>query len=427
MDATIKGINLALRWGLKEVELRTDSATVLNWVQAAVTEQRRVKTKGASEMIIMRRVGILRELIAEFGLRVSVSFVPSARNKADNLTRVKRRWMDALEETRESAKETCCLTNEEVKDQHAMHHMGVDRTLHLARKVDPSVAREVVQKVVKECVRCQSIDPAPASHLQGDLQVGGTWKRLAVDVTHYRGVQYLTMIDCGPSRFAIWKELRRETASEVASTMNAVFLERGPVDEVLMDNGAAFRSGTVREMLERWNTRPYFRAAYRPEGNGIVERNHRTIKALAERGGTSPGEALFWYNMTPRSGQVRETVPQEQIFQYVWRHPSVPPPEQSQATSSTVRLGEEVWVKPPGARCTTQWARGTVTARNSDSNVSVDGMPRHILDLRPVERRETELRARPIATDQAGGMHEGSPRRSQRNRQPPVWTSDYVM
>ena len=27
----------------------------------------------------------------------------------------------------------------------------------------------------------------------------------------------------------------------------------------------------------------------------------------------------------------------------------------------SIRVGEEVWVKPPNARCTSQWGRGRVT------------------------------------------------------------------
>ena len=33
-----------------------------------------------------------------------------------------------------------------------MHHMEVERTLYLVRKVDPRIKREEVQKVVKNCV-----------------------------------------------------------------------------------------------------------------------------------------------------------------------------------------------------------------------------------------------------------------------------------
>ena len=51
---------------------------------------------------------------------------------------------------------------------------------------------------------------------------------------------------------------------------------------------------------------------------------------------------------------------------------------------TTVEVGEEVWVKPGNARCTAIWQKGVVTAINSRNNVSIDGMPRHILDIRRV-------------------------------------------
>lgn len=41
-------------------------------------------------------------------------------------------------------------------------------------------------------------------------------------------------------------------------------------------------------------------------------------------------------------------------------------------------------MKPRDARCTTRWRKGIVTHVNSENNVSVDGMPRHVLDVRPV-------------------------------------------
>ena len=52
--------------------------------------------------------------------------------------------------------------------------------------------------------------------------------------------------------------------------------------------------------------------------------------------------------------------------------------------STTVTVGEEVWVKPRDARCTSEWRRGTVTDVHSSNNVSVNGIPRHILDVRRV-------------------------------------------
>ena len=42
-------------------------------------------------------------------------------------------------------------------------------------------------------------------------------------ITHYRGAQYLNIVDCGPSRFAIWKEIRMGTAYEIAKIVNGFF------------------------------------------------------------------------------------------------------------------------------------------------------------------------------------------------------------
>ena len=85
LDAVLKGI----KWGLREIEIRTDSATVLNWVTSTVEESGRIRTKGAGEVIVKRRLGILGELISEFKLQIKAVFVPSERNKADALTRIK--------------------------------------------------------------------------------------------------------------------------------------------------------------------------------------------------------------------------------------------------------------------------------------------------------------------------------------------------
>ena len=60
-------------------------------------------------------------------------------------------------------------------------------------------------------------------------------------------------------------------------------MERGPVEEVLMDNGTSFHSEVLRELCEKWSVKQYFRSTYRQSGKRIIERNHWTIKAVAER------------------------------------------------------------------------------------------------------------------------------------------------
>ena len=91
------------------------------------------------------------------------------------------------------------------------------------------------------------------------------------------------MVDCGPSRFAICREIRGKTSREIVDVLNEVFLERGPADEVLMDNSASFHSSLLKEMFDNWKINTYFRVTYGASGNGMIERNHLTVKTIAER------------------------------------------------------------------------------------------------------------------------------------------------
>ena len=42
-----------------------------------------------------------------------------------------------------------------------------------------------------------------------------------------------------------------------------------------------------------------------------------------------------------------------------------------------------IWMKSPGSRCTIRFKRGRVTGVVSQQSVLVDGIPRHVRDLRP--------------------------------------------
>ena len=207
---------------------------VLSWVTSTVEESGRIRTKGAGKAIVKRGLGIFGELISEFKLQIKAVFVPSERNKADALTWIKKKWLVEKEEV-----PVCCLGIGELEELHGMHHMGVVRT-YLVRKADPHIKREEVQKVIKNCIRCQSIDPAPNTHYPGEIGTSKNSIRLAIDIAHYRGGAYLSMIDCGPGRLAIWRELHAESASAVAEELEKVMLERGPVMEVIMYNGTVF-------------------------------------------------------------------------------------------------------------------------------------------------------------------------------------------
>lgn len=80
-------------------------------------------------MLVKWRLGSHRELATECGLTLRVVFVPSEKNKADVLTRVKKRWLVAAENIQSTVAAAFCLEDSELMRLRSMNHMGVDRTL----------------------------------------------------------------------------------------------------------------------------------------------------------------------------------------------------------------------------------------------------------------------------------------------------------
>ena len=88
LDAVILGVNLAAKWQMKQVEIMSDSATVIGCLNSVLYNTHKVRTKSMSEMLVKRRLSILKELFQEYSMVVSVRWVNSGSNKADHLTRV---------------------------------------------------------------------------------------------------------------------------------------------------------------------------------------------------------------------------------------------------------------------------------------------------------------------------------------------------
>ena len=112
-------------------------------------------------------------------------------------------------------------------------------------------------------------------------------------MTHFSGQLYLSMVDCGPLRVATRRWLQTKSAMHIIAQLHSVVIERGPCDELLLDNSMVFRSAMLAQFPDKCGIALRFRPAYALDGNGIVERNHWTIKRNAEREGISLEEATL--------------------------------------------------------------------------------------------------------------------------------------
>ena len=88
----------------------------------------------------------------------------------------------------------------------------------------------------------------------------------------------------------------------------------------------------------------------------------------------------------PKDNMSSATAPANMVYRYHIQlkrinGTSVPTHNQQQAV---FKPGDRVWVKTPHGRCTTKYKVGHVTGITSALNITVDGMPRHMKELRPI-------------------------------------------
>ena len=367
LEAVIKGLGLCVSWHMKRITVKCDNQAVVYWIRAMLTNEH-IRPKGMSEIIVKRRLNIIRDIINDHGLSVELNYVQSQVNKADILTRVKSSW---------EKKEVGVVPPERIREVHErIGHRGVDVTLRAMQLAGQDCGREDVKKVLDACPQCRSIDPAPVHWPEGSLETPTDWQRVAVDTTHVGKDLYLTFTDCGPSRFTVWRKIRSESGYEVGSQVESLFAEHGPPQELLLDNSAAFHSRMLEQLCDDWNVYRRFRAAFRPSGNGIAERVHRTVKVMASRSRYGIQKAVYYYNLVQSPGADQY----DEIPGITTTHAT---PIQTEDNSSGYVEGQRVYVKPGVGRCTAQWREAVVTDPNAGPlTVGVNGTPRHIGDIR---------------------------------------------
>ena len=157
LDTIIKGINLAILWKTTTLYLFTDSACVHKWISDTLTDKARVRTKAASEMLIRLRLDTIINLVKEYALLMNVSLVKSSQNKADRLTRVLQRWLDAIKRNTGPVQPACTVSVSsvglnQIKIVHRQSgHPGVRRTLYFVKQIAPGISKAAVKTIVREC------------------------------------------------------------------------------------------------------------------------------------------------------------------------------------------------------------------------------------------------------------------------------------
>jgi len=168
-------------------------------------------------------------------------------------------------------------------------HLGLEKTTAKIQDLAYWVGyRKDIKESVKQCNICAQYHRGKVPRQMGlrSYLAGEPWERISLDITgrHPKSSQgnvyILTMIDHF-SRYALAFPIKDHTAPTVCGIlMTKVFPVFGFPLQLLADNGPEFNSNMQTELQKSMGIERLRIAPYHPQGNGALERFHRTLNSL---------------------------------------------------------------------------------------------------------------------------------------------------
>ena len=227
-------------------------------------------------------------------------------------------WRTRLDTFGKSIQQLCVPTSFRGKCLTAAHcnfgHQGRNKMVQLLRPYFywPNQSR-TCRDYVKQCSRCQAADktgPKPQSMTARPV-VTQPFKDVAIDLvgpfpTATGGFQHmLTCVDTATR----WPEaipIRSTTSRTIIRCLTETFSRTGFPEKLMMDNGPQFVSKEFTRWLKRHGITHSKSTPYHPQGNGVVERLHRTLNAMVLKTIEARGNwarvlplALYFIRCTP--------------------------------------------------------------------------------------------------------------------------------
>ena len=142
------------------------------------------------------------------------------------------------------------------------------------------------RKWVKECKSCQAYKAQTGLSTQyRELpSVTRPMQRIAIDLTDMHNGQdsnryILTIIDHF-SRYVKFYPLRSKVAGSIVEKLSGFIRDFGVPETLLLDNAMEFRGHEMRQWADAHGIVLLYTTPYHPQGNGVIERMHRTLKTV---------------------------------------------------------------------------------------------------------------------------------------------------
>ena len=106
--------------------------------------------------------------------------------------------------------------------------------------------------------------------------------------------QVFAVRDLGSHRQLTWSAVSSTAAEEASEVLENLFVTHGPPLVMKSDQGSAFVSQLMRELLQKWHVTPLFSPKRLPQYNGALERSNSTNKTYTHQQAVTEGHPCFW-------------------------------------------------------------------------------------------------------------------------------------
>ena len=195
-------------------------------------------------------------------------------------------------------------------------HQGRNRMVALLRPhfYWPCMGKDCIA-YIRQCSRCQQMDktvPKPPTMTERAV-VTRPFSDVAIDVvgpfpTARGGHKFMITCIDSASRWPEAFPVRKVTARTVIGCLTSVFTWWGFPEKLTSDNGSQFTSKVFSKWLRDKGIAHARSTPYHPQGNGVVERLHRTLNGVISKTISCKGDwaavlpmALFFLRVTPSS------------------------------------------------------------------------------------------------------------------------------
>ena len=240
------------------------------------------------------------------------------------------------------------LIRDAIRHAHELSgHLGQKKTIQKAEELFYWANLRVdVCNYVKQCITCQRFKGTQGlSQQYKELPpVHKPLERIGIDLTDMvsgsQSFRYvLTVID-HYSRFVRFFPLKTKHTTHVVDALRQYLADYGAPSGIVVDNGGEFTSQEFQKFCQQYQITLYYTTPYHPQGNGVTERMHRTLKSVLSA--LCQGHPLRWPTLLQpcqsiMNQAVHTSTGQQPFFGFFSRYP----PRLVGAALPTIDGGEE--------------------------------------------------------------------------------------